>query len=317
MTSFPAPLSDAEILAARPAKNTLNPLQPYAYLVEPECAADGTIVEVATVFLTNKECPFHCLMCDLWRNTLDDRVPSEAITTQIEFALNQLGPAQQIKLYNSGNFFDRQAIPHEEFPAIAKRVNEFQRVIVETHPRLCTPAACEFRDLLNGELEVALGLETVHPEVLARLNKQMTLDDFDNSVEWLLSEQIHVRAFLMLRPPYLSEEEGVEWAVKSLEHAFRRGVECCAIIPARSGNGAMEQLAVAGHFESPTLRSLEQVHEIGIGMQRGRVFVDLWDAERLTACPRCSAARRERLDQMNLAQTILPRIECECNEQST
>ena len=36
--------------------------------------------------------------------------------------------------------------------------------------------------MLRGQLEVALGLETVHPEVLARLNKQMTLDDFARAV---------------------------------------------------------------------------------------------------------------------------------------
>ena len=33
------------------------------------------------------------------------------IPAQIAYALDQLPPARQIKLYNSGNFFDHQAIP--------------------------------------------------------------------------------------------------------------------------------------------------------------------------------------------------------------
>ena len=107
--------------------------------------------------------------------------------------LAELGPAQLIKLYNSGNFFDPQAIPPEEFPAIAGKLSSFQRVIVESHPKLCGADCFRFRDLLHGELEVAIGLETVQPDVLPRLNKQMTLDDFTGAVERLnhVAEFIH------------------------------------------------------------------------------------------------------------------------------
>ena len=66
---------DQEILAARPAKNRLDPWIPYAFLVESERSRRGTLDEVLTLFLTNQECPFRCTMCDLWRNTLDQRVP--------------------------------------------------------------------------------------------------------------------------------------------------------------------------------------------------------------------------------------------------
>src|SRR5260370_26132042 len=42
----------------------------------------------------------------------------------------------QIKLYNSGSFFDRRAIPPADYPAIAQRVRRFERLIVECHPAL-------------------------------------------------------------------------------------------------------------------------------------------------------------------------------------
>ena len=45
-------------------------LRPYAFFVEEERSASGEVVPVATVFLTNRECPWRCLMCDLWKNTL-------------------------------------------------------------------------------------------------------------------------------------------------------------------------------------------------------------------------------------------------------
>jgi len=303
---------DKTILAARPPKNVVDPRRPYAYLVEPECAANGRIEDVATIFLTNRECPFRCLMCDLWKNTTDERVSIGAIPEQIEFALSSLPPAKHVKLYNSGNFFDRQAIPREDYEAIAQCVESFETVIVESHPKLCGDDCLRFRELLTGKLEIAIGLETIHPEVLPHLNKQMTADDFQRAVRFLSENEIATRAFILLRPPFLSEAEGVEWAIRSMQFAFHAGVQCCSVIPTRDGNGAMEQLRIGGSFEPPTFRSLETVLADGLAMQSGRVFVDLWDAERFFDCEQCGPARRERLAHMNLTQQVLPAISCRC-----
>jgi radical SAM enzyme (TIGR01210 family) len=306
---------DRAILAVRPPRHEVSPWQPYHCLVEEERTAAGTIEPVAAIFLSNRECPFRCLMCDLWKNTLTERVPRGAIPTQIDFALERLPPARHVKLYNSGNFFDAQAIPPEDHAAIADRLQTMQTVIVENHPRLCGPACGDFRRRLPGELEVALGLETIHPEVLPRLNKRMTVEDFDRAVELLLSWQIAVRAFVLLKPPFLDAAAGEEWALRSLEHAFHRGVRVCAVIPTRGGNGILERLAEQGLFAPPRLRSLERVLETAVGWNRGRVFADLWDAERFADCPACTAARVERLQQMNLTQRIPPPVCCNhCGE---
>jgi uncharacterized Fe-S cluster-containing MiaB family protein len=80
---------DAWILARRPQRNALHPWRPWAFFVEEERSASGEIVPVATVFLTNRECPWRCLMCDLWRNTLTDVTPARAIPAQIDYALKQ------------------------------------------------------------------------------------------------------------------------------------------------------------------------------------------------------------------------------------
>src|SRR5208337_4826697 len=104
-------------------------------------------------------------------------------------------------------------------------------------------------------LQVAMGLETIHPEVLPRLNKRMTLADFDRATRFLGQHGIDVRAFLLLRPPFLSEQEGITWAKRSIEYAFDRGVECCVVIPTRAGNGAMDRLQEQGLFCLPRLEA--------------------------------------------------------------
>lgn len=249
-------------------------------------------------------------MCDLWKHTTDVRVPLGAIPEQIDYALARLPTAKHIKLYNSGNFFDPQAIPSDDYQAIAQRLQSFQTVIVENHPKLCSDRCLAFRDLIPGDLEIAIGLETVHPQVLERLNKRMTLEDFDRATDFLRTNGIHVRAFILLRPPFLSEDEGLHWAIQSVDHAFNVGVRCCTVIPTRAGNGIMEQLQRLGDFAPPRLESLESVLAAGLARERGRVFVDLWDLEKLFECQQCGPQRRDRLQAMNHLQKFLPPIRC-------
>ena len=303
-------LTTGDILAVRGPKNRVDITRPYAYLSEDERSAAGLVERVTTLFLTNRECPFHCLYCDLWKNTTDETLAPGMIPAQIEFALAQLPPAPHIKLYNSGNFFDPRAIPVEDHPRIAELVQGFQTVIVENHPRMTDQRAIEFRRRIPGEFEIALGLETIHPEVLPRLNKGMTLDDFDRAAGFLRQNEIEVRAFILLRPPYLTEEQGVEWALKSIEHAFAQGTRVCCVIPTRDGNGIMEQLGREGHYAPPKLSSLERVLESALQIKCGRVFVDLWDARRFSTCVHCVEARLERLQRMNLSQQTEPAIVC-------
>lgn len=310
-------LTDSAILDARPSRAVLDVRRPSAFFVEPEHSAEGKIEDVATLFLTNRECPFRCLMCDLWKHTTSETVPVGAIPEQIDYALSQLGPAKHIKLYNSGNFFDPRAIPVEDHQEIVTRCRDFTSVIVENHPRLTDSRCLTFRDALaetGTKLEIALGLETVHPQVLPKLNKRMTPDDFAKAAEFLVDAGIRVRAFILLRPPFLSEAEGVEWALRSIEFAFNCGVDCCAVIPTRGGNGIMEQLNALGHYAPPAISSLEEVLASGLSMRRGRVFVDLWDARRFGTCSTCIDARIARLHHMNLHQTPASPIACSlCN----
>lgn len=305
--------TDHEILARRSAKNVVRSDRPYAFFNERECAASGKPELVSTVFLTNRECPFRCLMCDLWKNTTNERVPRGAIVEQIDYALSRLDRAEHLKLYNSGNFFDRQAIPPQDLPAIVQRANRFRSLIVENHPRLCGTNCVDFSRQLDCDFEIALGLETTHPEVLPALNKQMTLDDFRRATQLLASTGIRTRAFILLKPPFLrSDQEALEWALKSIEFAFDCGVELCAVIPTRAGNGAMDVLLESGQFSPPKLETLEACLREGLRLQQGRVTVDLWDLEKLIDCEDCGQARRERLQRMNLFQVDEPPIACDC-----
>lgn len=322
---------DQFVLQHRPPKHPVDPRRAYASAWEEETGEDGEPVSTAVVFLTNRECPFRCVMCDLWTHTLDEVVPPGAIPQQIRGALAGIRPARQIKLYNAGSFFDPQQIPQEDDEPIAREVEAFDRVIVEAHPAFLSGAYADrcvrFQSLLAGRLEVAIGLETAHPDVLARLNKRMTLDAFRRAADFLHRHDIALRVFVLLSPPFMPAAEAVEWACRSVDVAAECGATACSIIPTRGGNGALEVLGEL--FVPPRLTDLESVMEYGLeqrgagpsapGIRRAgpfgpavRVFADLWDIDRVFSCT-CSPARAARLAEMNRSQQVINRIVCDCD----
>ena len=316
---------DRFVLARREHRPYRDPWRHQGVIVEDERTAEGRIERSATVFLTGRECPWRCVMCDLWRQTIEPDTPRGAIPTQIAAALAELRARAesitQIKMYNAGSFFDPGAVPEDDYGAVAELLATVGRVVVESHPALVGRRLDRFLEALHrsgetrpasGRLEVAMGLETVHAEALDRLNKRMTVDGFVATAAALRRRGVSVRAFLLLSPPFVPHAEQDDWLLRSIDVAFSCGAAVVSLIPTRSGNGAMEVLSSEGVFQPPRLEDVERSMASALLAEpgRGRIFVDLWDLQRLSDCTHCFDARRARLHAMNLEQRLSPRAAC-------
>jgi archaeosine synthase beta-subunit len=313
---------DRYVLDRRATRPAHDPWRHQGVLVEDERTADGRIASTATIFLTGRECPWRCVMCDLWKYTTETDTPAGAIPHQIGRALEELSllPAalpSVLKLYNAGSFFDPRAVPVRDYDAIAERVRGAERVIVESHPALVNARvdlwlAALARNRASTRVEVAMGLETAHPAALERLHKRMTLDLFARAADALRRRQIDLRVFVLVHPPFVPAGERDEWVSRSVAFAFACGASAVTLIPSRPGNGALESLAEDGLFAPPALSDLERVFDAILAGAAGRVFADLWDIERLATCPSCAGRRRDRLQRMNLEQQLQPSVRCAC-----
>jgi radical SAM enzyme (TIGR01210 family) len=306
-------ISDRQLAAARGTRAPLDPTRPYASFVERERTSADEVEDVAAIFLTNKECPFRCVFCDLWKKALPDRVADGLVARQVEWALTDLPGTPHVKLYNGGSFFDPEAIPSGDLLRIAELLTGRRTAIVECHPRFVDERCISFAEAIApAKLEIAIGLETVDPEVLPRIKSSMTLDDFEAATCFLTDHGIEVRAFILLGPPGHLGGERIDWAQRSVDYAFSVGVGCCVVIPVRPGNGIIEALEAKGLYARTTLAELQSVVEYGIRSGRGRVFADLWDVEKIVGCPLCSAARIASLEEMNLIQRPPASMDCSC-----
>jgi radical SAM enzyme (TIGR01210 family) len=294
-------------------------------IVEDERTADGAVARVGTVLLTGRECPWRCVMCDLWRYTITDDTPQGAIPAQVSAARQELrqraDEVAQLKLYNAGSFFDPRAVPDQDYKEIAAHLAGLERAIVESHPSLIGPRVDRFIEALASRaggsgppprLEVAMGLETAHPDALERLHKRMTIDDFAKAADSLRRRAVALRVFLLIAPPFVPRDEQDAWLLRSVDLAFDCGASVVSLVPTRSGNGAMEALTAASEFRQPPLAAIERAVDAAHArrQRRGRIFVDLWDLERFSDCAACFAPRRSRLHAMNLEQRVLPRVAC-------
>jgi radical SAM enzyme (TIGR01210 family) len=308
-----ASAADRRIRSLRPPKPHVDPYVAHGAVVEEERRPDGRIERALTVFLAGAECPFTCSFCDLWRYTIDGPTPRGALVAQLERALADVaGPLpERLKLYTASNFFDRRAVPPEDLPELARLAAPFEAVTVESHASTIGPGVAAFARMLRGRLEVAMGLETIHPIAAAKLNKRLTSSRFDRAAASLREAGIDVRAFVLLGAPHVEPETSVEWTVRTVEHAAAQGAAVAAIIPVRGGNGEMERLAALGEFTPPTLTQLEDALDGCAHITSTVVTADSWDVEQFARCEACLAARKERLCRINVSGRAEPRVVCE------
>ncbi|CAN5321916.1 Fe-S oxidoreductase [soil metagenome] len=303
---------DARIRSLRPSRRFADPYTAHGSLLEAERRPDGRVEQTLTLFAAGAECPFTCSFCDLWQWSIEGATPPGALARQVEQVLEPLGAMwpDRFKFYNASNFFDARAVPPDDVARIAELTQSFRAVTVESHVNTIGATTLAFAQRIPGRLEVAVGLETIHPVAMTHLNKRLDLPRFDRAAGYLTEHGIDLRVFVLLGAPYVPAIDSIEWTRRTVAYAAERGASIVSIIPVRGGNGEMERLRDLGHFLPPKLVDLEAALDACSVWPATVVTADLWDAERLPACEACRSARVARLARLNATGAPQLRIEC-------
>ncbi len=173
---------------------------------------DGKIVECVTAIITTRGCAWRrCYMCGYTR---ESREVSEAeLIEQISRVLAERG--EVVKIFTSGSFFDDSEVPRSVRLYLKERLGD-RKLIVESRPEFITPE--RLADFEGVNLEIGIGLETADDFIREHcVNKGFSFSDFLRAAKFIREHGFRVKVYLLLKPPFLSEREAIEDAVRSIE----------------------------------------------------------------------------------------------------
>ncbi|AKH98425.1 archaeosine biosynthesis radical SAM protein RaSEA [Halanaeroarchaeum sulfurireducens] len=206
---------------------TYDPTEPTRVWLDEDTTPDG-VVRSLTIVLNTGGCRWAraggCTMCGYVAESVEGgEVGHAALMNQIEAARahereNAASPAPLVKIYTSGSVLDEREVPPETRSAIAETFADRDRIVLETLPDFVTED--RLADFLDRGLatDVAIGLETATDRVRHDcVNKYFDFADFVDASETARSLGAGVKAYLLLKPPFLAESEAVEDMVSSVE----------------------------------------------------------------------------------------------------
>jgi radical SAM enzyme (TIGR01210 family) len=210
-----------------------DPREPTRVWLDEDNTPDG-VYDSLTIILNTGGCRWAraggCTMCGYVAESVEGgTVPHEDLMRQIEVCLeheqdNAEEPAGQIKIYTSGSFFDEREVPPETRAAIAETFADRDRIVVESLPDfIASEKIADFTD--HGiETDVAVGLETATNRIRHDcINKYFDFADFETAAEHARDAGAGIKAYLLMKPPFLAESEAIEDMVESIRR--------CADVP--------------------------------------------------------------------------------------
>ncbi len=234
---------------------------------------DGQKVRAMVMIMRTNGCCWvkhgGCTMCGYKEASLMNVTPDDLLK-QLEQALSRYKDEPFVKMYTSGSFLDDNEVPPEVRSKIFDAFSGCKRLLFESRPEFITP---EVVATIPKNVTVALGLESSDPEVLkTSVHKGFTPDDIKRAGKLLKSNGIGVRTYLLLKPPFMTEDMAIRDAVASARFADEFSDEI-SVNPLNVQRATyVERLWKRGEFRSPWIWSLIEVFKQLSGTVNARLM---------------------------------------------
>ena len=265
-----------------------------------------------------------CSMCGYSKDTLGRSATPQELAEQLDRALARYRGEPYVKVYTSGSFLDdREVDPASRLAFASAFSGRARRFLFETLPEFVQPEVVRpLAAAFAGELEVALGLESTDPHVLSKfVNKGSPPSDYFAAAERLRAWGVRSKAYLLLKPPYLTESEAVADVVQSVGEAAPR-FDAISVNPVHIQNGTVvEWLYHRGRYRPPWLWSLVEALREGASRRGPTRLVSFPTAGGLPRgphnCGRCDHEVLSAIQEASLSQEFshLDELDCACRSE--
>ena len=305
-----------------------DPREPTRVWIDEDNTPDG-VYQSLTIILNTGGCRWAraggCTMCGYVAESVEGgSVSHDALMEQIQVCLDHEAEEADaesglIKIYTSGSFLDEREVPAETRQAIADTFADRDRIVVESLPDFVDrEKVAEFTDR-GLETDVAVGLETATDRVRHDcVNKYFDFADFEDACAEARAADGGVKAYLLMKPPFLSEKEALE----DMQESVRRcgAVDGCHTVSMNPCNvqryTMVDELFYEGGYRPPWLWSVAEVlrtttdvdaivvsDPVGHGSERGA-----------HNCGECDDRVQRAIKDFDLRQdpSVFEQVECEC-----
>lgn len=289
----------------------------------------------AVIFLMSNGCEWAlkgahgCTMCGHLgkQGRKFDMIPADNFIKQFndEFAKIDFKKHPLLNIFNNGSFLNDREIPRPARIEILKKlgnVPDIKMVVVESRPEYVTEEKVkEIKELLPGKhVEIAIGLELKN-DLYRRicLNKGFTEKCFNIAAD-IITKHLHLRTYVFLKPPFLTERESMEQAVETINHAFYRGSTTVSLEASTIQDFTLTKYMYdRGLYSPPRIWSIIDV--VKKSKRQGKLIIGMFKfypppIAIPNNCCRCSEDCLEAIRRYNstLEVTAFDGLECECKK---
>ena len=288
---------------------------------------DGKQISSLTIIFQTSGCAWNnCTMCGYVYDSAQKPPSHDDLMKQYGYALSRCRDEEFIvKIFTSGSFLDDCEIApatRKEMLARLGTDNRVKKVIAETRPEYVTQdKVSESIAALGKRFEVAIGLETSN-DIIRKdcINKGFLFSDFVRASEVAGQEGATVKAYLLLKPPFLSEGVAISDLISSINdaapYAETISVNLCNV---QKGT-LVDEMFERGDYRPPWLWSAVEVLKRGKESSPDTIImsdpVGAGSARGPHNCGKCDKDVAEAIRVFSLTQdaSVFNALDCECRE---
>ena len=288
---------------------------------------DGKPTPALTIIFQTSGCRWNnCTMCGYVYDSARAPPSHDDLMKQFEHAMSRCKDEEFIvKIFTSGSFLDDSEIGSSTRIEMLSRLKENDRVkkvIAETRPEYVTDEKLSGAvAALGKKFEVAMGLETSN-DVIRKdcINKGFSFSDFTRASEVARKNDVTVKAYLMQKPPFLSEGIAMNDMINSIKDASPfAGTISMNLCNVQKGT-LVDEMFERGDYRPPWLWSAVEALKIGKELSPETVIMsDPVGAGSMRGphnCGKCDNDVAEAIRIFSVTQdtAVFKNLDCDCKE---
>lgn len=185
-----------------------------------------------------------------------------------ETAKKEKCPITWLRIFQEGNFTNTDEMnlsAQETILRMATHIQGIKRITIEARPQYITDKSVEmlsnvFKDS-NVELEIGMGVEAVNDIVRnVCINKGDSKEEFIRAVDLLNKNNIKPLAYIIVKPPFLTEQEAIIEAISTAQFATDIGFKRISFEPMSIHSYSLvDALFQTGQYKVPWLWSVVEI----------------------------------------------------------